>query len=133
MGTMATETNRYAEQVIAASVLKSKSRMKRWAATAMTEMKKYLGLIFIMSLVKKPRIENYWSTDPEMATPIFNSTVPRDRFELFLRFWHFCNDEVAVESNHLFKLKKICDALLKRFQALYTPGKEVSIDESMVL
>ena len=51
--TMVTETNRYAEQVIAASVLKSKSRMKRWVATTMTEIKKSLGLIFKMSLVKK--------------------------------------------------------------------------------
>ena len=133
MQTMVIETNRYAEQVIAASVVKSKSRMKRWAATTMTEMKKFLGLIFTRGLVKKPRIEDYWSTDPVMATPIFNSTMPRDRFELLLRFWHFCNNEVAIEGNRLFKLKNICDALLKRFQALYTPGKEVSIDESMVL
>ena len=47
--TMVTKTNRYAEQVIAASVVKSISRMKRWAATTMTEMKNFLGLIFIMS------------------------------------------------------------------------------------
>ena len=133
MQTMVTETNRYAEQVIAASEVKSKSRMKRWAATTMTETKKFLGLIFTTGIVKKPRIEDYWLTDPVMATPIFNSTMPRDRFELLLRFWHFCNNEVAVEGNRLFKLKNICDALLKRFQALYTPGKEVSIDESMVL
>ena len=79
METMVTETNRYAEQVIAALLVKSKSRTKCWAATTMTEMKKFLGLIFIMGLVKKPRIEDYWSTDPMMVTPVFNSTMPRDK------------------------------------------------------
>ena len=133
METVETETIRYAEQVIAASAVKSRSRIKRWAATTTTEMKQFLGLIFIMGLVKKPRIEDYWSINPVMATPIFNSAMPLDRFELLLRFWHFCDNEVAVENSRLFKLKNICDALLKRFQALYTPGKQVPINESMVL
>ena len=86
METIVTETNSYAEQVIVALVVKSKSKMKRWAATTIAEMKKFLGLILIMNLVKKPRTEDYWSTDPVMATPIFNSTMSRDRFELLLRF-----------------------------------------------
>ena len=129
---MVTETNRDAEQVIAESVLTPKSRMRRWVSTTITEMKRFLGLIFTMGLVKKVRIEEYWCTDLT-ATPIFNSTMPRDRFELLLRFWHFSNNDFAVDGDRLSKLRGICNALIERFQALYTPGKEVSIDESMVL
>jgi len=107
--------------------------MRRWVATTTTEMKKFLGILFTMGLVKKASIESYWSTDPVIATPIFNSTMPRDRFELLLRFWHFNDNESAVDGDRLSKLREICNALLERFQALYTPGKEISIDESMVL
>ena len=50
---MIAETNRYAEQIIAHSVVTAKSRMRRWVATTNTEMKRFLGILFIMGLVKK--------------------------------------------------------------------------------
>jgi len=86
-----------------------------------------------MGLVKKSRLSEYWSTDPMIATPFFNAVRPRDRFELLLRCWHLSNNNLAVEEDRLFKLRDICNALLERFQALYTPFREISIDESMVL
>ena len=79
---MVTETNRYAEQVMA--IQTAKSKMKRWIATTYTEMKRFLGILFIMGLVKKACLDDYWSTDPVIATPIFNSIMPQDRFELLL-------------------------------------------------
>jgi len=57
----------------------------------------------------------------------------QDRFELLLKFWHFCNNDKQVEGDRLFKLRNICDLLISQFQSVYTPEKEVSIDESMVL
>ena len=110
---MVTETNRYAEQIIAHSVVTAKSRMRRWVATTNTEKKRFLGILFTMGLVKKACIENYWSTDPVIKTPIFNSTMPRDRFELLLRFWYFSDNESAVDGDLLSKLRKICNALLE--------------------
>ena len=47
--------------------------------------------------------------------------MPRDRFELLLRCWHFSNNGLAPDDDRLFKLKDICNALLDRFQALYSP------------
>ena len=68
---MVTETNRYAEQVIAHSVVTSKSKKRHWIATTTTKTKRFLGILFKMCLVKKAGIEDYWSTDPVIATPIF--------------------------------------------------------------
>ena len=59
--------------------------------------------------------------------------MPRDRFELLQRFWHFSDNKSAVDGDCLLKLRKICNALLKQFQALYISGKKLSIGESMVL
>ena len=94
-------------------------------------MKKFLGLLLLMGIVKKPRVQDFWS--PALATPAFNNTMIRDRFELLLKFWHFCNNEEQIEGDRLFKLRNICDLLISQFQSVYTPEKEVSIDESMVL
>ena len=130
---MVMETNRYANDLLSKSTVKDKSRLKRWINTTNTEMKKFIGLLFIMGLVKKSRLVEYWSTDAIIATPFFNQIMPRDRFELLLRYWHFCNNDLASDGGRLFKLKDICNALLDRFQALHSPARQVSIDESMVL
>ena len=96
-------------------------------------MKKFIGLLLAMGIVKKPHIEDYWSTDPILSTPVFNDTMSRDRFELLLKLWHFSNNEEMTEGDRVFKLRAVCDRLLEQFQAAYIPGKELSIDESMVL
>lgn len=96
-------------------------------------MKKFLGILLYMGIVDKPRITNYWSTDPLMATSFVNSVMTRNRFQMILKFWHFANNDEQPEGDRLYKLKNMCDALLSRFQEIYIPGKQLSIDESMVL
>jgi len=55
---MVMETNRYAAELLEKSTptLKDKSRLKRWVTTTITEMSKFIGLLFIMGLVKKSRL-----------------------------------------------------------------------------
>ena len=68
-----------------------------------------------MGLIKKARSADYWSTDPVMATPFFNKSIPQDRFELLLRSWHFCSNNLASEGDQLFQLRDICNALFQCF------------------
>jgi len=76
---------------------------------------------------------NHWSTDPVIATPLLNKIMPRNRFELLLKFWHFAENSVAEHGDRLSKLKGIQDSLLHRFQSVYYPAKQLCIDEAMVL
>jgi len=69
-----------------------------------------------MGLVTKPSIEDYWSTDPLLSTPLISSIMSRDRCEVLLRFWHFDYNEDAVEDDRLQKIRQVCDAILTRFQ-----------------
>jgi len=131
--TFVSETNRFAEQFLHATTLKRKSRAHNWSPTNSTEMKKFLGLLLTMGMVKKSLIADYWSTDPIVATPVFNASMPRDRFELLLKFWHFSDNQAMPEGDRLFKLRGVCNAIIERFQTVYIPGRELSIDESMVL
>jgi len=130
---MVNESNRYADQFLEKSALKRKARAHNWRPTKAPEMKRFLGLVFLMGCIKKPRIEDYWSTDPTIATPIFNRTMQRDRFELILKFWHYCNNEELPDDDRQFKLRHIIDMLISRFQAVYTLERDISIDEAMVL
>ena len=130
---MVSETNRFAEQYLTGVELKPKSRSHCWHLTDNSEMRKFIGILYLMGIVRKPEIRHYWSSDPVLSTPIVNEIMSRNRLELLLKFWHFSNNEDAAPNDRLHKLRGLFDLLLKNFQSLYRPGKQISIDEAMVL
>ena len=96
-------------------------------------MKKFLGIILLMGLVKKSEIRDYWSKDPLIETPIFSKTISRARFEQIWTFWHFNNNtEITADSNRLIKIQPLFDHFLPKFQTFYMPEREIILDESMI-
>lgn len=81
---MVTETNRYAQQYLHNKELKAKSRVRKWHETNGVEMQKFIGILLQMGLVRKPSIEDYWSTNYILATPDISAVMPHDRFELLI-------------------------------------------------
>jgi len=67
------EANRFAAQFLFTSTQKRKARAHSWHATDEAELKKFLGLLLLMGIVKKPRVEDFWNSDPAIATPAFNT------------------------------------------------------------
>ena len=111
--------------------------MNSWYDTSPQEMKKFVGLTFLMGLIEKPQICNYWSTDPLIATPSFAEAMPRDRFYNLLSFLHINDNEQAVPRGDpnfdpLYKVKPIYDVVSSRFRSVYRPTQHVCIDEAMV-
>ena len=82
IGQLVARTNEYAAKVRAAKPEKNKMK---WAPLDSGTLKKFIGLTLLMGVIKKPRIKDYWSTKPPLATPYFNWTMPRDRFTTILR------------------------------------------------
>ena len=92
-----------------------------------------------MGIIYKPQIPLYWSTDPLYNTAIFSEIMNRNRFYLLLKFFHFndnedpnynANDE---KRDRLHKVRPLIDLLRSRFRSVYTPGKHLSVDESLIL
>lgn len=92
---MAVETNRYAEQVIAAAEISRRSRLLRaWVPTSAKEMKVFLGVLLLMGLVHMPKVENYWSRRGDLyGVQAIKEAMKRDRFLLLFRFWPFADNE----------------------------------------
>lgn len=92
------------------------------------EIRVFFALIMLMSIIKKPTIQMYFSTDPIFATPFFNSVMSRNRFKDILRCLHFTSE---VGTNKLLKIRPIVSSIIRKFQDLYTPDREICIDESL--
>jgi len=79
---------------------------EEWKPVTVIKMKKFLGLIFVSGIVRKPKLELYWSTRGICQTLIFSQTMSRNRFQLIQRYLHF-NDNNAAGTNEgrLYKIQ----------------------------
>lgn len=129
------ETNKYAKQYIDSATLLPHSRVHKWYPTTAPEMKLFLGIALMMGLVRKPRIEFYWTETDLYLTPAFSKIMTRNRFSLLLKFLHFSDNASKPEGDdrdRLYKIREIYDLLTESFQAAYEPGEHVVIDEGMI-
>jgi hypothetical protein len=77
------QTNLYAQQI--ATMLRpvtKHARSEQWEPVKIYEMKKCLGLMFLTGVIRKPKLEWYWSTRGILLTPIFSQRMSRNRFQI---------------------------------------------------
>ena len=131
------ETNRFAEQYLLEKSVTDpdNSYLGQWTPVTIPEMKKFIGTLLLMGIVYKPDLHMYWSTDIYYSTPAFSKIMKRDRFYLILKFLHFNNNETVDPENphRLHKVRPLIQLLRERFRKVYSPGKNMSVDESVVL
>ncbi|XP_053184300.1 piggyBac transposable element-derived protein 4-like [Scomber japonicus] len=67
------------------------------------------------------------------ATPYFNKTMSRNRFQIIWRFLHYNNNASQDAADKLYKVRPVLDYIVKKFKELYQPGQNICIDEGMML
>ncbi|XP_041983233.1 piggyBac transposable element-derived protein 4-like [Aricia agestis] len=134
------ETNKFAENKISAyfetaADLPPKSRLHQWSETTVAELYRLIAVMILMGMCVRGRVDEYWSTGT-LGMPGFRTIMSKDRFLLLMRFLHFVdNDSISCRGpeRKLAKIKPVLDHLNAAFKAAYTPRREVSIDESLLL
>ena len=125
------ETNKYTGQCRQKAPKKGRKHLN-WDNIPVPELKTWLGLILGMGIVqKKGRLATYWSTHWLTQTPGFGQTMMAQHFMQILRFLHFVNNE-STHTNKLWKIQGLLGYINKRFRTVYTPRRELSIDETML-
>ena len=56
-----------------------------WMPLDVPSLTKFISLTFLMGIVRKARIKDYWNQAPEIVTPYFPQVMTRDRFTSILR------------------------------------------------
>ena len=100
------------------------SRKYKYITFINININKNLELIFysiVTAIIVKPEIQQYWSTDPILATPFFSQHMSRNRFKLIHKFFHFNNnmDRPHDCDDKLFKVRPIIITLLDIFRKNY--------------
>ena len=126
-------SNDYVLQVINSSrPLRRKSVLNKWKEVTLLEMKKFFGLVFHMGLVAMPSYRAYWSRSRLDKNDMFPSVMSRERFQSIMRFLHF-GDEPQQPDDPWAKVRFLINHLNNTMSEIYTPHKDLSLDESMML
>ena len=127
--------------------------------TSANEMRKFIGLSFLMGILKKPYIKHYWSTKPMLSTPYFHNACPETgnisiccvcaqcivccivmlycnvfffRYCILLKFLRFSNPYEVDSTKRSTRMNGI-DDLMMEICSQFCPGQELSLDESLLL
>lgn len=106
----------------------SSAKSKSFANITINELRVFFALVLLMSIIRKPSIKLYFSTNPMFATPFFNNVMARNRFLAILRYLHFSD----TGSKKFEKVKPVIDLLIQKFKCLYVPERNISVDESLL-
>ncbi|GBM27666.1 PiggyBac transposable element-derived protein 4 [Araneus ventricosus] len=125
------ETNKFSKLIFEKSKTEpssSKSQEPKCIAEVTgNEMRVFMSLIILMSIIKKPTIKMYFSSNPILSIPFFSSVMSRNRFLEILKCLHFTS---KPDAKKLEKVNLVLEKLIKNFRALYIPEREISVDES---
>lgn len=77
-----------------------------------------------MGLLKLPSIKDYWRVHKLYNIPLARTVMPRNRFELILKFIHFSDNTLADPNDRLYKLRDILDKFINYYKKTYTPGEK---------
>lgn len=130
------QTNDYARKVLCSRETKQFSRINAWKETTKDEILVFVGLLLHMGTVRINRIQDYWKTDTLFGLSVFSYNMSRNRFLLLLRALHFAKiPEQSTEppKDRLHKIRSMVNLFNTRLTEIYYPGREISLDESMIL
>lgn len=119
------ESNRYAFQKGAALFI------------TLEELKAFLGMLIIMGFHSLPSLRLYWSKDQNFHLSRISDIMTLKRFLKILRYLHLSNNEKmptrdADNFDKLYKVRPMINLLSNSFLNSYNPGRNLSVDESMV-
>ena len=131
MSEIVKQTNFYAAQKMAG--MPEAARKRAWTKDVdLKELKDFFGLVFLTGLIHKPELRDYWTTDEAMETPYFGKVMSRNRYQAIMRFLHF-TDRLEDKEDRIFRIRPVMDYLVKKWQEMYTPLQNISIDEGTLL
>ena len=123
------ETNKFATQTAARDV--------NWRPVTSSEMYVFFALNMLGGIIKTPDLEMQWSKHHLLQQPIYGSIMPLKRYLKIKQYLHFVDNQTYDEENHpnpkLHKIYDVYSMLQEKFQSVYTPERDVSIDESLML
>jgi len=123
-------TNQYAEKN--RNRKRRDSHEKKWENVTDSKVKAFLGMLLLLPLVHKPRLKDYWSNQILTDTLSIKNIMSRDEFQLLKSNMRFFDDNNHDKTDVFHKVRPMINEILKNTNDIYSPPKNLSLDESMI-
>lgn len=97
------------------------------------DLRHFIGLVFLMSLVQFPRVTNHWS--PILGTPLIQETMQLNKFKKIRQILHFNDNSKNLprdnpDHDRIYKIRPLVDSLNEAYSKV--PMEEhLCVDEQM--
>ena len=90
-----------------------------------------------MGVCKQPRLDLYWSSKFPLSVQGVADVMTMNHFQQMFRCLHLTNNSTQIPAgqpghDRLFKVRRLLDLLIRKFESEYTIHQECTIDEAMI-
>uniref|UniRef100_A0A3B4Y3E2 PiggyBac transposable element-derived protein domain-containing protein n=1 Tax=Seriola lalandi dorsalis TaxID=1841481 RepID=A0A3B4Y3E2_SERLL len=112
-----------------------------WTEINPDEMKKFIGMLLYMAVLKLPKINDFWRQQTIFHVPFPATVMSRDRFMAILSNLHLSDPEKNEENDkkkgtedydHLHRVRPLMEVPCVNCKAIYHPRQHLAVDERMV-
>uniref|UniRef100_A0A3B4UR01 PiggyBac transposable element-derived protein domain-containing protein n=1 Tax=Seriola dumerili TaxID=41447 RepID=A0A3B4UR01_SERDU len=112
-----------------------------WTEITPDEMKKFIGMLLYMAVLKLPKISDFWRQQTIFHVPFPATVMSRDRFMAILSNLHLSDPEKNEENDkkkgtedydHLHRVRPLMELICVNCKAIYHPRQHLAVDERMV-
>ena len=112
-------------------------KFAKWNQVTVEELQAYMGFMILMGIVRLPSIYDYWQKEDIYHYSPVASKISQDRFFEFHRYLHFVDNSSlsppgSPDYDKLGKIRPIIEKVSEVFRSVYSPHKELSVDEAMI-
>ncbi len=109
----------------------------KWNPITTQELQAYFGFCILMGINTLPSIEDYWKKNPVYHYAPIADRISRERFREISRYLHFTDNttlapRASPQYDRLGKIRPVLEYLELRFSDVFTPGKDLAVDEAMI-
>ncbi|MCG8620554.1 MAG: transposase, partial [Proteobacteria bacterium] len=116
-------------QLIDQSDYQKHHQLSKWTDINESDVKIFLAHVIVMGLVRKPTITKYWRKNELCTTPFFGRYMTRTQFERILANIHLVDNSIPSQ-DPLNKIRPMLNMIERNFMHVYTPKKNLSVDEA---
>mmetsp|Transcript_126734 Transcript_126734/g.364538 ORF Transcript_126734/g.364538 Transcript_126734/m.364538 type:complete len:609 (+) Transcript_126734:875-2701(+) len=110
---------------------------KRWVNITRKDLESFIAVLFISGLQKRKDKPSHWFSDNRLLeNPIMKKVMSGRKFFTILRYLHCCPvenlDPTASDYDPSYKVAELWKYLHQRFERLFVPGQQLSLDETLL-
>ena len=129
-------TNFILDKIVAYTNEYGDAMADRWTAVTRNDLIDFISILFLAAVVKrKDKPGNWFSNDPIFEFPLAKKITSGRKFSTMLRYLHCCslqNQPTGEDYDPTYKVAEVKDYLEKRFERLFLPLQQLSLDETLI-